>query len=353
MLGSLFAKVLEMSAGASGVILMVVAARFLLRRAPAAFSSALWLVVLFRLLCPAGIGIPVEIDSVVRASEGIVLSGAAVEDGTRTFGAAYIWAGGAMVLLVWNALVYLRLRRRLVGAALWKDNIYLADHIDMSFVLGGLRPGIYLPSTLGEKEREYIVEHERQHIRRLDHVVKPLFVLALCVHWFNPLVWLAFILMERDMEMSCDEAVLNKLGGGIRAEYAACLLNTSAGRRNIMEMPLAFGGGDTKGRLKNMKKWKKPGKWVIVIGALFCAVVMLGCVVVPVTDGAAKREDESVCTANGCMDPTHGHEADRTDLETVYYTASEADDCSDQKAVYFITCTDANHHSGHDHDGHH
>ena len=118
------------------------------------------------------------------------------------------WLAGMALLLAYSAVSMLRLRRRLVGAVLLADNVYLAAHIPSPFVMGLLRPKIYLPSTLKETERGYILRHEQYHIRRRDYLVKFLAFLALCVHWFNPLVWAAFILAGKDMEMSCDEAVV-------------------------------------------------------------------------------------------------------------------------------------------------
>jgi hypothetical protein len=176
-------------------------------------------------------------------------------------------------LLIYSTVSLIRLKRKLVGAILLRDNIYLADHIDSPFVMGQIRPKIYLPSSLAEKERDYILLHEEHHIRRGDHVVKLLSFIALCLHCFNPLVWIAFILSGKDMEMSCDEAVLRKLGGDIRADYSASLISLATGRRIIAGTPLAFGEGNTEGRIKNIAKWKKPAVWVIVVAVIVCVVL--------------------------------------------------------------------------------
>lgn len=352
MLRSLFAQVLEVSIGACVVILIVSAARCLMRRAPAAFSHALWLVVLFRLLCPADFGISVSVEMSAPLEHTIALTGTAAQGGSEHFAVPYIWLAGVVVLLVWNVRAYFRLRRRLVGAACWKEGTYLADHIAESFVLGVFRPRIYLSSALTQQEREYIVCHEKQHIRRLDHIIKPLFLLALCIHWFNPLVWMAFHLMELDMEKSCDEAVLAKLGVEIRAAYAACLLNAATGRQNKMEIPPAFGGGNMKGRLNNMKRWKKPHKWVVVLGVLFCGAVMLGCVLVPTAAPDCSDQGTTICTTVGCTDLSHGHGTDCLEQEIVYGGFYGENDCADSGHVNNY-CTGTNHHSEHGHGGHH
>ena len=283
---------LNMSLTASAVILCVLLVRLLLCRAPRVFSYALWAVVLFRLLCPvsltAGFSLLGLTDAPVRAAAAhatvveyvpqdvvhapepqVVLP---VPDGVNdalntvlpqgeeqtaadpleapVAIAALVWLAEVLAMAGYSAVSLVRLRRRLAGAVPLEGNVWLADHISTPFVLGLFRPRIYLPSALPEGERSYILLHERHHIRRLDHIVKLIAFAALCVHWFNPLVWLAFVLLGRDMEMSCDEAVLKKLGESVRADYSASLLSLATGRRIIAGTPLAFGEGDTGSRVK-------------------------------------------------------------------------------------------------------
>ncbi len=290
----LFLTVLNMSLTASYIILVVLLARLILRKAPKIFSYALWAVVLLRLLCPFIIPSPVSavpssqpippemvdspkfyIDSGVPAIdepvndylgdhyfEGVARAPAGFKaDFLSAAGAA--WVVGAVLLLGYSVVSMLRLRRRLVG---WiplegEKNVRLADHIPSPFVLGVIRPKIYLPSGLPEGERDYILLHERTHIRRGDHILRALAWLALAVHWFNPLVWLAFHLAGKDMEMSCDEAVLERMGRDIRADYSTSLLRLSQGGR-LPAGPLAFGGSGFQSRIKNVLKYKKPAFWV-------------------------------------------------------------------------------------------
>lgn len=322
MVQTAFLTVLGMSMVASLVILAVILVRVPLKKAPKVFSYALWAVVLFRLLCPfsfesvlslipegtreisqsialeeyGNITVWRAVDAAQRAV-GDVLNGGigtiyvplnSQETGTNEVVNArhhqiwllfwgYLWSAGIAAMVIYSAVSYLKLRSKLIGAAPLRDNIYLADHITSPFVMGLFRPKIYLPSSLAEEEQEYIILHEKHHIRRLDHIVKTLAFIALCVHWFNPLVWMAFILSAKDMEMSCDEAIVKKLGIGVRADYSASLLSLATGRRIIAGTPLAFGEGDTTGRIKNLAKWKKPALWVIVAAAAVVVLVFTVC----------------------------------------------------------------------------
>ena len=309
----LFPAVINMSVTASVVILFVLLARLPLKKAPKLFSYALWAVVLFRLLCPvsvttgfsllglldapvtettthttaveyipqnvvhtpdSGVKLPVpEVDQAVNEAlpQGEEQTAADPLEVPAAL-AALTWLAGIGVMAAYSVASLLRLRRRLAEAVPLRGNIYLADYIESPFVMGILRPKIYLPSSLPEQEQGYIILHEQHHIRRGDHIIKGLAFIALCVHWFNPLVWAAFILSSRDMEMSCDEAVVKKLGEGIRADYSASLLSLATGRRIIAGTPLAFGEGDTRSRVRNLANWKKPAFLVILTSAILCAV---------------------------------------------------------------------------------
>ncbi len=295
----LFPKLLNMSLTASVAILCVLLLRLLLNRAPKVISYALWSIVLFRLLCPVSISssfslfgwmdAPTEaqgalssrITYVPEASSTAVSEPtieaqpeAAVTQGLAPMEiAAYVWLMGVLGMAGYGLISYVRLRRRLRTASPLGKRIYRADEIPSAFVLGLFRPKIYLPSALTEAEQTYILLHERQHIRRGDHILKALAFLALCLHWFNPLVWVAFVQAGLDMEMSCDEAVVKKLGEGVLADYTASLLSLATGRR--IGMPLAFGEGDPKGRIRNLAKWKKPTLWVILAALVLCIILAL------------------------------------------------------------------------------
>lgn len=314
-----FEQVLKMSLAGSWVILLVLIARLVLRKAPKRFSYALWALVLLRLLCPVSLESPVSM--MPAREESSYGSGVLEEDISlsQTALAAYhavgdaangglgsipihtensessvrsamhrevwtlvlraLWLPGLMVLLIANVISMLRLRRRLIGAARLRENIWIADHINTAFVLGVLRPRIYLPSSLSPNEQDYILLHEQTHIRRLDPLWKLLGFAALCVHWFNPLVWIAFRCAERDMELSCDESVLARMGAEIKCDYAASLLRLASGERHFAS-PLAFGEGGTKQRIQNVLHYRKPAFWVIAV----CVIAVTGLAVGLLTD---------------------------------------------------------------------
>lgn len=318
----LLPRIFNMSVTAGIVILFVLLARLLLRRAPKVFSYALWSVVLFRLLCPvslsAGFSLLGLVDMPTRAAtphtttvEYAPPDIVHAEDPQVQFPvepvrtavnevlpkgeeqttadpleaptaiATWLWLLGILAMAAYSVASYLKIRRRLVGAVPLRDNIYLADHIPTPFVMGLFRPRIYLPSALSGREQAYIIRHEQHHIRRGDHIVKVLSFAALCIHWFNPLVWAAFFLSGKDMEMSCDEAVVHALGEQIRADYSTSLLRLATGRRRIAGMPLAFGEGDTKSRIRNLVNWKTPKRWAVLLAAVVCIAVAGACAANP------------------------------------------------------------------------
>ena len=302
---SAFARILNMSLTGSIVIAVVLLARLLLKRAPKIYSYALWMVVLFRLLCPLSItaGLSVLRPIPVTTTPGIstvsyqpvaqAISGGISANTTQEPApvqdrkpsalqlSAGIWLIGASVMAIYSATQYLVLRRSLKEAVHLGGSVYLADRIPTPFVMGVLRPRIYLPSATPVEERRFIIAHERHHIRRGDPVWKLLGYAALCLHWFNPLVWLAFSLAGKDMEMSCDEAVIKQMGKHIRGDYAQALLRLAAHKSAAPGMPLAFGEGDTGSRVRNMARWKKPKIWVSVLCAALCLVILAACALNP------------------------------------------------------------------------
>lgn len=314
----LFSQVLNMSLTASVMIVLVILARLALKRAPKIYSYALWSVVLFRLLCPVSLPSPVSLLGVLDApvaepesrittvvyfqpeapfqtvggteQEAPMLpteksSIGAISEAETVFHhtvswmevLSMIWLAGAAGLYAFGIGNYLRFRRKLRYAWKVKGNVYLLDHIDTPFAAGILRPRIYLPSDLPEDQRAYIVAHERCHIRRLDLVTRGLSFAALCLHWFNPLVWLAFVLSGRDMEMSCDEAVIRRLGPNIRRAYSQSLLNLAAGGRMFHGAPLAFGEGDTGSRIRNLARWRKPTIGVSIVCLVLSLTILAAC----------------------------------------------------------------------------
>lgn len=344
-MASIFSQILNMSMTGSAVILLVMLARLILKRSPKIFSYALWSVVLFRLLCPVAFTAPISVLDVVEPEQKETSNNTSIVtyipatvntqadfimvqpeeqqvqvesvtepeeqlQMTPMHAVALVWSAGMAGMMLYSVVQYLGLRRRLVGSMQLKGNIYLADHIDTAFVVGLVQPRIYLPSGVPNKERYFILAHEQHHIRRGDHIIKLLAYLALCIHWFNPLVWLAFILAGKDMEMSCDEAVIQRLGPDIRADYSASLLRLATHRKILSGMPLAFGEGDTKGRVLNMAKRKKPTKLLVGICVSLCIFVVGICAFNPEKETSIEvltrhTSDEPVYTGIGDLTFTY------------------------------------------------
>ena len=307
----IFLEILNMSLTGSAVILLVLAARLLLKRTPKIFSYALWSVVLFRLLCPVSLSASVSLLGWLKPevqpatpvastvsylpdaytwdrAEAAILPRATPAQAQEQPAdsksapdlldlASCVWLAGVSMMALCSVLQFLRLRGKLVGAVALRDGVYLADSIDTPFVMGIFRPRVYLPSGISGEEQSFILAHEKQHIRRGDPIWKLLGYAALCLHWFNPLVWAAFLLAAKDMEMSCDEAVIRQLGSQIRADYSAALLRLTTRQTTLAGVPLAFGEGDTKGRIRNMARWKKPKTWVRIACLVLCLGILMAC----------------------------------------------------------------------------
>ncbi len=189
-----------------------------------------------------------------------------------------VWLAGVLAMAGYALISYLLLRRRLFDAVRASDGAWEHPGLSTPFLLGVVRPRIYLPAHLPSKARFFVLAHERTHLRRLDHIIKPVCWLALSLHWFNPAAWLAFFLLSRDLEVACDQSVVRRLGSQVKADYSAALLSVAAPRRFPTPCPLAFGGNNTKGRIQNVLNYKKPTLWilvVVVIAVISAAVCLL------------------------------------------------------------------------------
>lgn len=300
----LFLQILNMSITASYVILFVMLARMFLKKAPKILSYSLWSVVFFRLVSPIQFEsifslIPVRtqtishniiysqtpkihsgintIDNVVNNSlttPDLVEVGVYPIQAWLSF-AQSIWLVGVILLVLYSVITTIRFAHKLKVAKPIFDNIYETNGIKTPFVFGGIKPRIYLPEGLSENEKPYIIKHEQTHIKRFDHIIKALAFLVLTVHWFNPLVWIAFFLMSEDMELSCDERVIKEMGSGIKQDYSTSLLCLSTGRI-IGGCPLAFGESNTKTRIINILNYKKPTFWVVTVAVIGVIAISLG-----------------------------------------------------------------------------
>ncbi|QOX64983.1 M56 family metallopeptidase [Anoxybacterium hadale] len=339
----LFLTLFNMSITASAVILIVLLLRLMLIKAPKVFSYGLWSIVFFRLFFPAsisssmsllrflpsgvigrtsavsppvevvaplpfgtpaaaGTGTPEEVTGRIHDA-GVLLQN--LQAGTQKqsyidslLGQGHpiltamtiLWLTGVAVLLLYSAWSYAKLKGRL-STALWiEENIFESDLIQSPCVVGFFHPGIYLPSGISGPERQYILRHENIHIRRFDYLLKPLAFLALCLHWFNPLVWISYRLMGRDMEMSCDESVLRGMGLDIKKAYSSSLLSFATPGGRLSGSPLAFGEETVSKRIKNILNYRKPPVWIAVGLIIALIITAISLVTDPKTESALEGQ---------------------------------------------------------------
>ena len=301
-----FLKLVNLSISASWLILAVLVLRVVLKKAPKWVMPLLWGVVALRLVClfsiesalsliPSAETIPSEIVTETRepvlyeqATLDIVTnptlpSAAEVPVGVSRQQAqvdfniySVLWLAGMAALLVHALVSAGKLKRKLATAILLRDNIYESEFVDSPFVFGVVKPNIYLPMHMDEGTAAYVIAHEHAHLARRDHWWKVLGYLVLALHWFNPLVWVAYILFCRDIELACDEKVVRGLDGAARADYSQALLSCAAPKRAVAACPLAFGEGNIKTRVKSALHYKKPAFWVAA-AAVLAVVIMAVC----------------------------------------------------------------------------
>jgi len=297
---ALFLSILDMSITASIVALAVIFIRFPLKKAPKIFSYALWGVVIFRLVFPFSIQ---SIFSLMPTYTNVLPQAVTVTPHTplslytptntttpilvRTGEtalaisaidiASFIWLIGFLLLLGHAAKGYANLRRRVRFATLVYDNIYESDQIKTPFVLGFIRPKIYFPTSIDPSRHDYILMHEQIHIKRRDYLIKPFSYIVFALHWFNPIMWMAYFLMAKDMEMSCDEAVLRKIDEDIRRDYSMSLLSLSVKMASLLN-PIAFASGESnvKARVSNVLGYKRTAKLVTVVLVIIVGIFMVG-----------------------------------------------------------------------------
>ena len=302
-MSNLFLKIINMSISASWLVLAVLLLRFVLKNAPKWINVLLWGIVAVRLACPFSIESALSlIPSAETISPGIMMENTpSVQTGIPAINSvinpvignslapvpgasanplqiwipilSIIWVVGVAALILYTAVSYWRLRRKVSEAVILRDNIFQSENVASPFVLGIIKPKVYLPYHMDGRDLNHVVAHEQAHIRRRDHWWKPLGFLLLTIHWFNPLMWLAYVLLCRDIELACDEKVIKELGNEQRADYTQALVTCSVNRRMIAACPLAFGEVGVKERVKSVMNYKKPAFWVIVLAVIVCVVV--------------------------------------------------------------------------------
>lgn len=309
-MGEIFLKLLNLSITASWLILAVLCIRLLFRKIPKWITCLLWGVVAIRLIFPFSIesafslqlsAEPIRtstmvegelipyvpfVDSNIGVVENTVnplLAEAFAYQETESVAplqvfigiAGSVWLSGMVVLLIFALVSMIKLRLRVREAVRYKENIYICDAVKSPFILGIIKPRIYLSSAFNEEEMDYIIAHERAHLKRKDHLWKPFGYLLLCIYWFNPLCWIAYIMLCKDIELACDEKVIKDMSFGDKKEYSRVLLSCATQRRLVSVCPLAFGEVGVKERVKTVLNYKKPTFWITIAAIVVCAIVAI------------------------------------------------------------------------------
>lgn len=320
-MSELFLKVVNMSISASWLVLAVLVLRLALKKAPKWVNVLLWGIVALRLIFPFSIESTFSLIPSAETIPEVVLSGPSfdiqtgitpVDDQLNEYledsyfegvtvpasngfnvmtVLSTVWLVGMLLLAAYTAVSYWHLRRRVNTAVRLRENIYQSESVSSPFVLGIIKPKIFLPFKLDAQSLEYVVAHEMAHICRKDHWWKPLGFLLLTIHWYNPVMWIAYVLLCRDIELACDEKVIRELDNEGRADYTQALVTCSVNRRSIAACPLAFGEVGVKERVKSVMNYRSPALWSIVLSVITCTVLAVCFLTDPV-------EAESVAEPN-------------------------------------------------------
>ncbi len=312
-MSEIFLKIVNMSISASWLVLAVLLLRLVLKKAPKWVSVLLWGFVAVRLICPFSFESVLSlIPSAQTVSPGIMMdwtpgisTGIAPLDQVVNpiISASFtpnpaasanplqilipvlgnVWLLGIVAMLAYTGASYLLLWRRVATAVLLKENIFQSENVDSPFVLGIIKPRIYLPFRMDGQNLEHVIAHEESHIRRKDHWWKPFGFLLLAVHWFNPLMWVGYILLCRDIELACDEKVIKEMDNEAKADYTQALVACSVNRRSIAACPLAFGEVGVKARVRSIMNYRKPAFWLTILALVICTVVAVCFLTDPVT----------------------------------------------------------------------
>lgn len=327
-MAAIFLKMLNMSITAGYVVLAVVILRLPLIKAPKNIRCAMWLPVGIRLIFPVSLKSAFSLFSVAESVPQNILPSYSSDtnggsplinsliapmvsqpitqtdgstDGlqTVTFAAAVIWLAGMSLMFIYALISYLRIHRKVREATVLRDNIMICDRVASPFILGLFHPRIYLPSAMNEADIQQVLFHEYSHLKRRDHIWKPLGFALLAVYWFNPLIWAAYILLCRDIELACDERVIKEHGDSIKKPYLNALINCAAPRRTIDACPIAFGEVGVKRRIKNILNYKKPAFWAIGVAVIACILISICLLTDPIVKSAPDPDKTAFADVSG------------------------------------------------------
>ncbi|MBQ3504289.1 MAG: hypothetical protein IJA75_06270 [Oscillospiraceae bacterium] len=341
---SLFLKIANMSINATWLIAAVMLLRLALKNAPKSLRCLMWGIVALRLVLPFSIESVLSLlpsaqtlpDNILYTASPVIDSGVPIIDNTvnpilstslapqpvasanptqiLSFVFSQVWILGMVLMGLYALLSWAHVRRKVSASVSLSRDVRICDYIDSPFILGFFRPVIYLPSSLEEGSKDYVMAHERSHLKRRDHWWKPLGFLLLTVHWFNPAVWAAYILLCRDIELACDERVIRQLGAEQKQAYSSALLSCSIRRPYIAACPLAFGEVGVRQRIKSVLNYRKPGFWIVAVSVIACAVAAV-CFLTDPVSGRHTLEGTTIVyktDGNGRITSIRHSEADAT-----------------------------------------
>lgn len=318
---ALFIKILNMSITACWMILAAIFLRLILKKAPKNIRFVLWAMVGIRLICPISLEsifsmvptpTPISGELIFTKVPTAVNTAFATTPSTPSTAEpqisaisvlAIIWLIGVAAMTGYAVFSYFNIHRKVKASLKTENNVYICDDIDSPFILGIFRPKIYLPSDISAEEVTCVLAHEKSHIKRLDHIWKPLGFAILSVYWFNPMIWVAYILLCRDIELACDEKVIKKMDVDEKCRYSQALLSCSISRRTISACPLAFGEVGVKNRVRSILNYKKPMFWVIIVSVILCLIAGLMFITDPKTDKTLNIPEGNNSLTFTCEDP--------------------------------------------------
>lgn len=335
MLESIFIEILNMSFIGSFVIFVVIVLRAMMKNMPKKYSYYLWAVPLIRLIIPFSFDsivslIPVNpepipqnigysqipvVNTGIHVVDSSINSSLPVADAAASLNPMQIlislgiilWLIGLIAFALYGAYSFTKVKKQLENSKTENGEIYTSGNIYTAFVLGIISPKIYIPEAVAKEELEYILCHEKTHIKRMDHIFRFIAYLVLGIHWFNPLVWIAFYLSGKDMEMACDEAVIEQLGSKVKTDYSQSLLNFTTRDYKLNVSPLAFGEGNTKGRISNVLKYKEPKFYISIIGVILIIVASVMLLSNPMKDIDKVFDTENEIEFISVMDGSSGY----------------------------------------------
>ncbi len=297
MLDSIFKTIIDMTLSSSFLIVAVLIARIILRKSPKIFRKILWGLVALKLIVPVSFESVLSLvphkseympQSTVVSSE---ISNAVTNPAFDWKSVLpYAWVVVAVLLLAYALFSFLKLKAKMSDAVKYQDNIFQSERVESPFVFGVFKPKIYIPYSIKGEKLGFVLEHEKTHIKYFDHITKLIGFALLCIHWFNPLVWVSYVLFCKDLELACDEAVVRNMSEGRRKSYALTLCDIGVNKAKISACPIAFGEVSIKERVKATLSYKKVGKIAVSLSLLLCAIVAVCFMTKPIAKAEEKTE---------------------------------------------------------------